>query len=180
MSDIDNIIAALNLEYGANRRYEYQIERSPFSQLNAVLEGVRRSEGDHIDVLVDGVKAQQEADPAVGRGFASILTHLRLNLEFEKTANAEYARFAREAEDPDLKKLFQQLALSEAGHIRLFQHLIEQMEGNIYPVAVYCPVCGWEINYGMNPPEGTILRCAQCKVRVELTIEDGNFVPKAL
>lgn len=180
MSDFDNVVAALNLEYGAHRRYEYQTQRSPFSQLNSVLEGVRRTEGGHIDALVAVIKSKQAVDPQVGRGFATMLTHLRLNLEFERVANAEYARFAREAQDMELKKTFQHLAHSEAGHIRLFQQLIEQIEANSYPVIVYCPVCGWEIDYGVNPTEGTVLRCAQCKQKVTLGIEDGDFVPRAV
>ena len=105
-----------------------------------------------------------------------MLTHLRLNLDFEKTANAEYARFAREAEDAELKKIFQQLAYSEAGHVRLFQQLIEQIEANMYPVIVYCPVCGWEIDFGTHPQEETPLRCAQCKQQVKLAIVAGDYI----
>ena len=59
MVDIYNIIAALNLEYGANRRYEYQIAHSPFARLNDILEGVRRTEGGHIDTMVEAVKQRQ-------------------------------------------------------------------------------------------------------------------------
>ena len=176
MADIENVIAALNLEYGANRRYGYQIEHSDFSALNNILEGVRRTEGDHIEAMLDYVKGHQTADPSHGRGFTTMLAHLRLNLEFERGALAAYGQFARETGDAALKQTFQQLARSEAGHINLFKRLIAQIEANEYPVLVYCPVCGWELDFGVNPPDGEMLRCEKCKVQVALRIEIGDFV----
>ncbi|HEY3418720.1 MAG TPA: ferritin-like domain-containing protein [Armatimonadota bacterium] len=176
MSDMDQVIAALNLEYGANRRYGYQIEGSPFSRLNAILEGVRRSEGGHIDELVARLKARH-ADAEAGRGFATMLTHLKLDLEFERAAVDAYSRFAREAEDPELKAMFRDLTASEAGHIKMFEGIIAEIEANTYPVVIYCPVCGWEMDYGANPPAGTVQRCAKCKQKIALNIVDGDFVP---
>ena len=174
MSDLDNVIAALNLEYGANRRYAYQIEHSPYPQLNAILEGVRRTEGDHIEAMLAYVRRQQ-SETGRGRGFASMLTHLHLNLEFERAALVAYGQFARESEDQQLKKTFQSLSLSEAGHLQLFKALIEQIEANTYPVAIYCPVCGWELHYGVNPSEGTVTKCEKCKQSITLRIVDGDF-----
>jgi len=180
MSDIDNVIAALNLEYGANRRYAYQIDGSPFADLNRILEGVRRTEGDHIEAMIEYLKAQHQADPKVGRGFATMLTHLKLNLAFETSALDAYAKFARESDDPDLKQTFQRLSHSEAGHKNLFTRLIAQIEANEYSVRVYCPVCGWEIDFGTNPPDDTVVKCEQCKQRVGLTLIDGDFSPVAV
>ncbi|MHB9130920.1 MAG: ferritin-like domain-containing protein [Armatimonadota bacterium] len=177
MSDLENVIAALNLEYGANRRYQYQIERSPFSALNRILEGVRRTEGDHVEIMFNFIKQQQAANPEAGRGFATMLTHLKLDLEFERTAVDAYARFRREAEDPALKDTFKDLTRSEAGHINMFQKLIDQIETNQYPVLIYCPVCGWEMDFGINPPEDVPLRCEQCKAKIALSMVDGDFVP---
>lgn len=177
MADKENVIAALNLEYGANRRYGYQIERSSFSQLNNILEGVRRTEGDHIEAMLDYLNLENDDTPECGRGFASMLAHLRLNLEFERTAVEAYSTFARETSDAELKNTFQQLARSEAGHINLFKSLIAQVEANEYPVIMYCPICGWEINFGSNPPEGTEVRCEKCKQLIDLTIVEGDFVP---
>jgi rubrerythrin len=175
MADLENVIAALNLEYGANRRYGYQIERSAYPQLNTILEGVRRTEGDHVEAMFAYISARQESDGAAGRGFATMLAHLRLNLEFERTALAAYSQFARSAEDPELKRTFQQLAHSEAGHLKLFQGLIEQIEANQYPVLIYCPVCGWELDFGINPAVGVTLRCEKCKQKVALSIKEGDF-----
>lgn len=180
MSDIDRVIAALNLEYGANRRYGYQIEGSPFAQLNNILEGVRRTEGSHIEAMLGYIRQQQSADPAVGRGFTTMLTHLRLNLEFERVAVEAYGQFARDAEDSALQKTFRELTRSESGHINLFKTLIAQIEANEYPVRVYCPVCGWEMDFGVNPPEDTQLRCDKCKQMVGLSLMDGDFTPIAV
>lgn len=180
MSDKENVIAALNLEYGANRRYGYQIESSSFSQLNNILEGVRRTEGEHIEAMLAYLNKEHENNPQRGRGFASMLAHLRLNLEFERTAVEAYSNFARETDDAELKKSFQQLARSEAGHINLFKSLIAQVEANEYPVMMYCPVCGWELNFGNNPPEDAEVRCEKCKQLIALTMVGGNFVPVAV
>ena len=177
MSDLQNVVAALNLEYGANRRYAYQIEQSQFTNLNTILEGVRRTEGEHIEAMVAYIKAQV-TDHEVGRGFATLLTHLRLNLEFEQTALATYIQFARDAEDPELKRTFKQLARSEAGHISLFKDLIEQVEANRYPVMAYCPVCGWELDFGSNPAEGATIKCEKCKQLIVLQMQDGDFVAR--
>lgn len=179
MADIDNVVAALNLEYGANRRYGYQIEKSIFPGLNTILEGVRRTEGDHVEAMLGYITAQQAAS-AHGRGFTSMLAHLRLNLEFEHTALAAYIQFAREAEDATLRQTFQQLARSESGHINLFKTLISQIEANEYPVSIYCPVCGWELQFGVNPDEGATVRCDKCKQQMALQIEAGNFVTVAV
>lgn len=180
MSDIENVIAALNLEYGAHRRYAYQIEESPFPALNTILEGVRRTEGDHVAAMIAYLKQAQADAPEVGRGFATMLTHLRLNLEFERAALAAYAQFAREAEDPALRQTFHALSRSEAGHINLFKDLIARIESNTYPVRVYCPVCGWEMDYGPAPAAGTVLRCPQCKAQIALTLVEGDYVPVAV
>lgn len=177
MSDLDNVIAALNLEYGAHRRYGYQIEHSPFADLNRLLEGVRRTEGDHVEAMFAYVKQQHLAHPEVGRGFASMLTHLRLNLTFEIQALDAYKAFSVVAEDPVLKKTFQRLMHSESGHKALFTDLIAQIEANQYPVRVYCPICGWEVDFGVNPADDAMVRCVQCKAKVGLTIVDGDFMP---
>lgn len=178
MSDLDNVIAALNLEYGAHRRYGYQIENSPFADLNRLLEGVRRTEGDHVEAMFAYVKQQQIANPAVGRGFASMLTHLKLNLTFEIAALDAYRQFAVQAEDLTLKKTFQRLMHSESGHKALFEELIAAIEANAYPVRVYCPICGWELDFGVNPADDADMRCPQCKAKVGLTIVDGDFTPE--
>jgi rubrerythrin len=176
MSDLDNVITALNLEYGAHRRYDYQVEHSPYPHLNMVLEGVGRTEGDHMDTMLAYIRARQTAEPEQGRGFTTMLMHLRLNMEFERVALDAYARFARDADDPALKATFQQLSRAEAGHLKLFKSLIERIEANEYPAILYCPVCGWEIDFGLNPAEGAVIRCPQCKADVRLELREGDFV----
>ena len=42
---------------------------------------------------------------------------------------------------------------------------------------VYCPVCGWELDYGVNRPDGATIRCEKCKQLIVLRIEDGDFTP---
>lgn len=174
-ADRQHVIAALNLEYGANRRYAYQVEHSPFPRLNTILDGVRRTEGDHVEAMLDYLRQQQCSTPDTGRGFATMLAHLKLNVEFERIAVDAYARFARESEDPQLQKTFQRLTRSEVGHINLFQSIIDQIEANAYPAILYCPVCGWEVDFGVNPPDAAEERCDKCKQRLQINVVDGDF-----
>jgi rubrerythrin len=179
MGDLEAVTAALNLEYGADRRYAHQISRSPFPRLNAILEGVRRSEGDHAETLFAYLAAHQETGES-GRGFATLLTHLRLNLAFEQHAVGSYMRFARESDDPVLKETFRALGRSESGHIVLFKALIAAIEANTYPVIVYCPVCGWEVDFGADPAPDATVCCDKCKQRIALDVVNGDFVPRAV
>lgn len=178
MTDIENVITALNLEYGANRRYAYQLEHSIFPQVNNIFEGVRRTESEHVEAMLAYIKARQTNNPTAGRGFATLLTHIRLNLEFEQQALSAYAKFARETEDTTLKQTFQQLARSEAGHINLFKELIAQIEANAFPVIIYCPVCGWEINYGCDVADGTIMKCPMCKQQITVHVQEGDYTAR--
>lgn len=170
--DVQNVITTLNLEYGANRRYEYQIGEIQNPRINAVLEGVMRTEGDHVDSSLGFLK--KRLAPEI-QGFADVLLHLKLNLDFEEVATATYRQFAREAETEDLKTMFAAMARSEAGHVHIFKKMIEEIEKGQFPVVFYCPLCGWEIDYGPSPQEAATQRCSRCGAAYALRLVEGNW-----
>jgi flavin reductase (DIM6/NTAB) family NADH-FMN oxidoreductase RutF/rubrerythrin len=178
--DWNNVIAALNLEYGANRRYRYQIDEFNNPRLTAMLEGVMRTEGDHVDSALRYLQSRlQEKLGATGagaRGFLSALLHMRLNWEFEEVARATYSQFAKETTDPALRDVFTDQARSEMGHINIFKEVVESMESGQYPSVFFCPVCGWELDYGVRPQDNTEKSCPKCGAKFSLLAKDGNWV----
>lgn len=172
--DLENITTTLNLEYGATHRYVYQAGALTHPRINAFLEGLRRNESDHIEIAVAELKkAQPEADK---NGFATALLHLRMDLEFEKIANRTYGQFYREAESPEMKETFKALMRSEAGHMGVLKQVIEQIEAGEFPVMFYCPICGWELDYGARPALGAEIRCAKCGQTFALKMDEGDYI----
>jgi rubrerythrin len=171
--DIQNLVTTLNLEYGANRRYDFQIGRMQNPKLIGVLEGVRRNEGDHIDASLDILKENMPKEKV--DGFASVLMFMRQNLEFEQIAAKTYAQFSQEASDPELKQMFKDLARSEVGHVNIFKDMIKSIEEGSFPVLFGCLTCGWELDFSTNPAEGVKIRCPKCGAIFELYIENDDF-----
>lgn len=169
----ENLTQHLSLEYGAAKRYEWQIEQCQNPRLNAVLAGVMRNERDHFTQAA--ALLQKEAPAEKVRGFASILFHLRQNLAFETEAARLYGQFAQEAVDPALKKMFFALSRSEAGHVQVFRTLIKEIEEGRYPVVFYCPICGWELDFGTSPAEGQEVRCGKCGGKFALKLADDDW-----
>ena len=172
--DVQNAVTALNLEFGATKRYEHQIAELRNPGLVSLLEGVKRTEGDHVEASLAFI---QRNTPPGAKGFGRAELYLQLNLDFEKVATATYGRFAGEASDPDLSAAFKEMARSEAGHVNIFRLALDEVKSGRTPVAFYCPVCGWEIDYGASPAEGKEERCPRCGARFRLTLRDGEWDP---
>lgn len=177
--DWNNVVAALNLEYGAQKRYEYQIASTSNPALCAVLDGIKRTEADHVESAVDYLteRLHQKLGAAAPKaeGFLRSLLDMKLNLEFEETARATYSQFAKEATDTGLAKLFAGQARSEMGHVNIFKDLVSSLEEGEYPAIFFCPVCGWELDYGVSPSGGSERTCPKCGARFSLTISGGNW-----
>jgi rubrerythrin len=109
------------------------------------------------------------------RGFTSALATLRSDLEFEHAAVKLYAEYAKRIADPALKEMLRDFARAESGHVRGISAVIERLEGGV-PAVFFCPVCGWELDLGIEPADGTPIVCPMCKVTFTLTLRDGDFV----
>lgn len=113
--------------------------------------------------------------PAGGsRGHARDLTVLRADYEFEDAAVRRYGHMAVEAADPGLAALFQELARGEAGHRRGLRRTIATIEDPATPVIVFCPLCGWELDFGPDPADGTQGKCPMCPGRFALRLDAGG------
>lgn len=170
--DVENAITTFNLELGATKRYEHQMATLKNPRLNTIFEGIRRTEGDHVENALEFILGHRQT---TATGFRRAELYLDLNHEFEKVATATYRRFAEEAADPALKATFKDMAQSEAGHVNIFRTLLEEVRSGKFPVVFYCPLCGWEIDFGTGPTEGREERCAKCGLKVRLALKDGDW-----
>ena len=113
--------------------------------------------------------------PADPRGFARALATLRSDVEFERAAVKKYAEFAKALDDPRLKALMRELVRAETGHGRGLQATIERVTAADYPVNLFCPTCGWQLDFGAAPAEGARLHCPMCAMDFALVVRDGQY-----
>lgn len=114
------------------------------------------------------------ATKGAGRGHAADLAALRSDYDFEDEAVVVYGRFAYQAEDRELMELFKELARAESGHRNGLRRTIRTVEGSARPVVFFCPLCGWEIDFGSEPQEGTERTCPMCPGRFALRLGAGG------
>jgi rubrerythrin len=107
-------------------------------------------------------------------GYARDLTHLREDHAFEQEAVKRYGSMAAKAVEPELKALFRELVRGEAGHRRGLRRLIERVEDPATPVVLFCPLCGWELDFGPGPSDGTSAKCPMCPGRFALRLSAGG------
>jgi rubrerythrin len=114
--------------------------------------------------------------PLRERGYARTLAILASDLEFERLAIATYAANAKLLADPSLKAFMRELVRAETGHRRGLERAIERLNAGQEAVVLYCPVCGWELDFDADPDDGVTVRCPVCAVSFALTARDGDFV----
>ena len=115
------------------------------------------------------------------RGHAADLAALRSDYDFEDEAVAVYGHFAYQAEDPELMELFKELARGEAGHRNGLRRTIRTVEDPATPVILFCPLCGWAIDFGPDPAEGAEGKCPMCPGRFALRLDDrGDWTLEGL
>lgn len=110
-------------------------------------------------------------------GFKTILALLKEDLEAERAALRTYMEFADSSNDKEIRAMFLSLVKSEQGHATGLMKLITDMKHGDYPVVFYCPVCGWEIDFGNKPEPGKQIRCRMCGVVLTLEETDGDYKP---
>jgi rubrerythrin len=169
----------------------------------AYLESLRRNEAEHRALLEAwlrdhgedpaaeaGASARQAVTSAIlepgadglhplrrkgdGRGRAGDLAALCDDYELEDEAVAIYGRFAYQAEDRELTELFKELARSESGHRNGLRRTIRAVEDPATPVVLFCPLCGWQIDFGPDPAEGAEGKCPMCPGRFALRLSEGG------
>lgn len=111
----------------------------------------------------------------MSRGYSWTLGALEADVQFEKTAVKLYGTYATAVADPALKELFVELARAETGHVRGLRRLIEDFSADDVPVLFFCPLCGWQLDFGCAPAEGTEVKCPMCPGRFALRLVDGDW-----
>ena len=190
---------ALRLEREAAARYVDHPAASADPRLVSYWESLRRNEAQHRDLLAAWLRRQGEdpdlavparadltasaLDPeATGRhplaladgarGQAGDHAALRDDYDFEDKAVVIYGHFAYQAEDRELTELFKELARSESGHRNGLRRVIRSLQEVARPVVLFCPLCGWEIDFGPVPAEGAEAKCRVCPGRFRLRLDD--------
>ena len=107
-------------------------------------------------------------------GYASALHDLRDDFAFEEAAVKRYGQMAAAARDPRVRGLFEELVRGEAGHRRGLRHMIARVEDEDRPVVLFCPLCGWELDFGRAPDEGATAKCRMCPGKFELRLEESG------
>jgi rubrerythrin len=189
---------ALRLEREAAARYVDHPAASGDPRLVAYWESLRRNEAQHRELLEAWLRRRGEdpdaevpaqadlsaaaLDPeATGRhpllltdgtpGHAGDLAALRSDYDFEDEAVVIYGHFAYRAEDRELMELFKELARSESGHRNGLRRAIKTVRAPETPVLLFCPLCGWELDFGPAPADGAEIKCRMCPGRFALRLD---------
>jgi rubrerythrin len=196
--DRDLLQRALALELQAVARYEEHAAGTEDPRFVVYWESLRRNEAQHRDelrrlLLAAGSRPTEVADdfdPADGdlgpttaepvRGFGSVTSALRGDLVLERRAVKVYGHSAAEARDPGVKALFRELARGEAGHARGLRTLLRALEEPGFPVLLFCPLCGWQLDAGPAPLEGQEISCPLCPGRFSLVLRSGDWALERL
>jgi rubrerythrin len=193
---------ALRLEREATARYTEHPAASSDPRLVTYWESLRRNEAEHRHLLETWLRAHGEdperdepstralasgARDADGpgrhplptaaddvRGRAGDVAALRADYDFEDEAVAIYGHFAYQAEDHELMELFKELARGEAGHRNGLRRTIRTVEDPATPVILFCPLCGWQVDFGPDPAEGTEGKCPVCPGRFALRLDESG------
>jgi hypothetical protein len=139
----------------------------------------------HLDTAADAPEAAGRhplADAGESPpGRAGDLAALRADYDLEDEAVAIYGHFAYQAEDRELMQLFKELARSESGHRNGLRRTIREVNDPDEPLVLFCPLCGWEIDFGPHPAEGAVGKCRMCPGRFALRLgEDGDWTLERL
>jgi rubrerythrin len=195
-NDAELLQEALGLELQAIDRYVEHAASTEDPRFIVYWEALRRNETDHRDALrrlltaggrmpietpASGDLTGAEAGAGVNlpdthaAGFRSIAATLRDDCLFERAAVRVYGRAAAKAGDHEVKALFRELARGEAGHSRGLRRHLESVARDDFPVVLLCPMCGWPLDLGPAPQEGTEVACPMCPGRFRLASRDGDW-----
>jgi rubrerythrin len=171
--DWKNLIYFLGLELNAAKRYEVFISLIKHPEINKALEGIRRNEEEHIQKALELIQTFAINDAPIG--MRTLLALMEINLDFEERAIKVYQGFASASKDPFLKDMYLSLIKAEQGHLNIFRNFIEQIKNNMLDIIFFCPVCGWEINFGKTPVEGDIKTCQRCGSSIKIYISENDY-----
>jgi rubrerythrin len=191
-NELPNLYTALNLEIAAVARYQNHQERTSDPVILALLQGLMRNEDGHerelihqIGIMGGDVDAASSCPGPVLPGMVyegtevsgqkTNLAMLRADFAFEMEATKTYHQFASESSNNELKALFIELSKAERGHVNGLRSLIQGIEQGTHPIAFFCPVCGWSVDFGSGDEMLAESRCKMCGATFVLSEVDGDY-----
>src|SRR5512135_320353 len=115
-----NLAKSLQLEVNAGPFYRDASEKARSINLQGVFKGLAKVESEHASVFRKLLKCEFPApEPGQSVSLGDELEDLKEALDREYVANELYSRFADEAVEPRVKKVFEAISEVESGHITL-------------------------------------------------------------
>ena len=109
----------------------------------------------------------------MAQGYKTTLEFLLNDIGLEEEAISLYSEFAAKSPDESVRAAFSRLISAERAHADALKRIVKEIEEDRHPVILYCPFCGWEMNYGEMPSLGNEEACPVCCRKYAL-IEDGG------
>ena len=115
-----NLARSLQLEVNAGPFYKDASEKARSVSLRGVFKGLAKVESEHASVFRKLLRTEFPApEPALSVSLGDELSDLKEALAREQEATALYRRFAEEAVEPRVKKVFAAISEVESSHITL-------------------------------------------------------------
>ena len=112
----------------------------------------------------------------MNEGTKTAIRLLKEDIQLEKEASKAYMSWANRFEESYVKDFFLSFSRDEAGHAAGQSRLLSQRETGDYEVKLFCPQCGWILNFGREPTVGSIRMCPMCGAKSMLDQKEADFL----
>jgi rubrerythrin len=109
------------------------------------------------------------------QGYKTTLEFLLDDIALEEEAVRAYSEYASKSPDKDVRATFEKLIAAERAHADALKRLVKEIEEDRHQVILYCPFCGWEMNFGEMPSLGNEQVCPVCCRKYALVEGDGDY-----
>jgi rubrerythrin len=111
----------------------------------------------------------------LAQGYKTTLEFLLDDIGLEEEAMRLYSEYASKSPDEKVRATFEKLIAAERAHADAPRRVVREIEEDRHAVIMYCPFCGWEMNYGEMPAIGNEQVCPVCCRKYALVEESGDY-----
>ena len=111
----------------------------------------------------------------MAQGYKTMLEFLLDDIDLEEEAMRLYSEFAAKSPDETVRATFSRLIPAERAHADALKRIVKEIEEDRHSVVLYCPFCGWEMNFGEMPSLGNEEVCPVCCRKYALTEDGGDY-----
>lgn len=111
----------------------------------------------------------------MARGYKTTLEFLLEDIGLEEEAMRLYSGYAAKSPDGKARAAFSRLISAERAHADALRRIVKEIEEDRHPVILYCPFCGWEMNFGEMPSLGNEEVCPVCCRKYALVEDGGDY-----